>query len=124
MLGYKRKRTDRRPECQPVTLSEARRSTDPAWLREELAGSDRGQCPHRSVTIVYMARDRHQRKQVETALRFAEQEGCLVEVRHSGHTWGHVVAPNGQRIRVWSTPKNADVAARMIRRFVLNNKEG
>jgi hypothetical protein len=88
------------------------------------ASSGCGQCPQPSVTVVFMARDRHQRKQVETTLRFAEQEGCLVEVRHSGHTWGQVVAPNGQRIRVWSTPKNADVAARMIRRFVLNNKEG
>lgn len=76
-----------------------------------------------TVRVVSMARDRHQRKQVETALRFAEQEGCRIEVRHSGHTWGHVAAPNGQQLRVWSTPKNADVAARMIRRFVLNNKE-
>ncbi len=70
-----------------------------------------------------MARQRHQRKQVESALRFAESEGCKVEVRHSGHTWGHVVAPNRQRFRVWSTPKDADVAARMIRRFALSNKE-
>jgi lysophospholipid acyltransferase (LPLAT)-like uncharacterized protein len=71
-----------------------------------------------------VTRARHQRKQVEGALRFAEEEGCVVEVRHSGHTWGHVVAPNGQRSRVWSTPKDADVAARMIRRFALRNKEG
>ena len=75
------------------------------------------------VTIVDTARDRHWRKQVEAALRFAEAEGCTVEVRHSGHTWGHVVAPNGQWFRVWSTPKDADVAARMIRRFVISNKE-
>jgi hypothetical protein len=77
-----------------------------------------------SVTIVHMARDRHQRKQIEEALRFAEREGCAVEVRHSGHTWGHVVAPNGQRFRIWSTPKDPDVAARMIRRFARNNQEG
>ena len=70
-----------------------------------------------------MARDRHQRKQVEAALRFAEEQGCFIEVRHAGHTWGHVVAVNGQRLRVWSTPKDADVAARMIRRFVLRNQE-
>jgi lysophospholipid acyltransferase (LPLAT)-like uncharacterized protein len=77
-----------------------------------------------AVTIVHVTRARHQRKQVEAALRFAEEEGCVVEVRHSGHTWGHVVAPNGQRFRVWSTPKDADVAALMIRRFVLGNREG
>ena len=70
-----------------------------------------------------MARERHQRKQVEAALRFAEEEGCRVEVLHSGHTWGRVVAPNGQQLRVWSTPKDADVAARMIRSFVLRNQE-
>ncbi len=75
------------------------------------------------VTIVHVARDRHQRKQVEEALKFAEHEGCLIEVRHAGHTWGEVVAPNGQRLRVWSTPRNADVAAKMIRRFASRNKK-
>ena len=71
-----------------------------------------------------MARERHQRKQVEAALRAAETEGCTVEVRHSGHTWGHLVTPNGQRLRIWSTPKDPDVAARIIRRFVRSNKRG
>ena len=75
------------------------------------------------VTIVNVARERHQRKQLEAALRFAEEEGCRVEVLHSGHTWGVVVAPNGQRLRVWSTPKDADVAAKMTRGFVLRNQE-
>jgi hypothetical protein len=70
-----------------------------------------------------MARDRHQRKQVEAALRFAEGKGCQVEIRHSGHVWGWVVAPNGQRFSVWSTPKDADTAARMIRRFVAKNED-
>ena len=70
-----------------------------------------------------VARERHQRKQVEQALRYAESEGCEVEVLHAGHTWGPVVAPNGQRLRVWSTPKDADIAARLIRRFVQKNQE-
>jgi hypothetical protein len=70
-----------------------------------------------------MTRPRYRRKRVETALRSAEQERCLVEARHSGRTWGRVVAPNGQRGGVWSMPKHADVTARMIRRFVQNNKE-
>ncbi|HXQ18704.1 MAG TPA: hypothetical protein VN781_03655 [Acidimicrobiales bacterium] len=76
------------------------------------------------VTIVYVARDRHQRTQVEQALQDAERDGCVVEVRHAGHTWGHLVAPNGQRLRVWSTPKNADVAAKVIRRFARSNRKG
>jgi lysophospholipid acyltransferase (LPLAT)-like uncharacterized protein len=71
-----------------------------------------------------VARQRHAKKQVEDALRAAEKAGCVVEVRHSGHVWGHVVAPNGQRLRVWSTPKDADIAARIIRRFARNNQKG
>lgn len=75
------------------------------------------------VIIVNVPRGRHQYKQVEAALQHAESEGFEVQVRHSGHTWGHVVAPNEQRLRVWSTPKDADIAARIIRRFVQRNKE-
>jgi len=33
------------------------------------------------------------------------------------------LAPNGQRLRVWSTPKDADVAAHLIRRFAQKNQE-
>src|ERR1700730_11012535 len=83
-----------------------------------------GQCPRQAVTIVHVTRARHQGKQVTAALRFAEEEGCVVEVRHSGQTWGHVVAQNGQRPWVWSTPKDADVAARMIRRSYLATGRG
>lgn len=70
-----------------------------------------------------MARERHQRKQVERALRDAERAGFDISVRHAGHVWGHVVAPNRQRFAVWSTPKDSDVAARMIRRFMARNRE-
>jgi len=89
------------------------------------AGCERNICVdtvHTYVNIVHVGRPRHQRKEVEKALQHAEAEGCSVEVRHKGHTWGHVVAPNGQRLAVWSTPKNADVSARMIRRFVTRNR--
>lgn len=72
-------------------------------------------------TLFTVARDRHQRKQVERALQDAEEAGCDIDVRHRGHTWGHVVAPNGQRFTVFSTPRDADVAARMIRKFVERN---
>lgn len=77
----------------------------------------------RSCIVCHVPRSRHQRKQVEDALRHAESEGFEVQVRHAGHTWGYVVAPSGQRLTVWSTPKDADVSARMIRRFVARNKE-
>ncbi len=52
-----------------------------------------------------MARERHQRKQVEADLRFAEEEGCQIDALHSGHMWSKVIAPSGQRFRVWSTPQ-------------------
>ena len=71
--------------------------------------------------IVSVARERHQYKEVERALQYAESKGCFVEVRHAGHVWGHVVAPNGQRLAVFSTPKNQDTAAKIIRRFVDKN---
>ena len=57
------------------------------------------------------------------ALRGAERAGFEVSVCHAGHVWGHIVAPNGQRFAVWSTPKDSDIAARMIGRFVTRNKE-
>ena len=61
---------------------------------------------------------RHQRKQVETALRAAEGKGCRVVVRLSGHLWGHVVAPSGRRFRVVASPQASDAAAHMILDFV------
>ncbi len=36
---------------------------------------NRGQCPQLATNVVLVARARHQRKEVEAALRFAEQEG-------------------------------------------------
>ncbi len=66
---------------------------------------------------------RHQRKQVEAALRFAEEEGCRVEVLHSGPHLGRSGSAQWPAAPVWSTPRDADVAAKMIRRFVLRNQE-
>lgn len=68
-----------------------------------------------------MPRERHQYKEVGKALRYAESNACTVEVRHAGHVWGHVVAPNGQRLAIFSTPKNQDTAAKIIRSFVDKN---
>jgi hypothetical protein len=36
-----------------------------------------------------------------------------------GHGWGYLRCPaDGQRLSVWSTPKNADNHAKQIRRFI------
>jgi hypothetical protein len=67
-----------------------------------------------------MARERHQRKQVEQALWYAESAGCEVEVRHAGHTWGLVIGPKRAAAQGL---EYADVAARMIRRFAQKNQE-
>jgi len=69
-----------------------------------------------------VARERHQSKEVEKALRHAETRGCKVEIRHAGHVWGVVLAPTGRRLSVFSTPRDADVAAKIIRRFA--DREG
>jgi lysophospholipid acyltransferase (LPLAT)-like uncharacterized protein len=66
-------------------------------------------------------RERHQYKEVEKALQYAESKGCTVEVKHAGHVWGHALVPNGQRLVVFSTPKDQDNAAKIIRRFVDKN---
>lgn len=66
-------------------------------------------------------RQRHQRKEVEKALRFAEAAGCTIEVVHAGHTWGYVVTPDRAKQVIFSTPRDQDVAARIIGRFVRNH---
>jgi len=57
-----------------------------------------------TVYIVYVARGRHPHKEIEKALKSAEDEVGfeVVEVR-KGHVWGRVVAPNGQVLTVWNT---------------------
>ena len=77
----------------------------------------------RPLPLSHVTRARHQRKRSK---RVALCRGGRVRGRGAALRahMGQVVAPNGQRFRVWSTPKDADVAARIIRRFVLSNREG
>lgn len=63
-------------------------------------------------------RRRHPHKEIEKALQRAEQAGFGVEVVNRGHVWGHVVAPNRQELKVWSTPRSPETMARRIREFV------
>lgn len=49
---------------------------------------------------------RHPHKEINKALEAAADAGFDVAEIKSGHVWGHVLAPNGQELTVWSTPRN------------------
>ena len=55
-----------------------------------------------------MARAKHPKKEVETALRDAESAGWTVTPTQSGHRWGvmrcGMEGPSGCQISIWSTP--------------------
>ena len=75
-----------------------------------------------------MARSKHSNKEIEAALKHAEQHGWRVEKSgKSGHAWGRIYCPsNDSECRcgefcissIWSTPKSAANHARQIRRVV------
>ena len=75
-----------------------------------------------------MRRAKHPKKEVEQALRHAEQRGWRVEPGGS-HAWGRMYcSQNVPECRcgefcitsIWSTPKNAGNHARQLRRIVDN----
>lgn len=75
-----------------------------------------------------MARTKHPDKEVEAALRHAEEHGWRIEVG-GGHAWGRMYCPyNDPDCRcgefcvtsIWSTPKNAGNFARKLKRVVDN----
>lgn len=75
-----------------------------------------------------MRRARHPKKEVEQALWHAEQHGWRVEPGGS-HAWGRMYCPHRLPecrcgkfciASIWSTPKNAGVHARQLRRVVDN----
>lgn len=70
------------------------------------------------VYIVFMPKGRHQHKEVAKALQEAKGAGFEVVELQSGHVWGKVVAPNGQELKVWSTPRSPETMAKRIREFV------
>jgi hypothetical protein len=75
-----------------------------------------------------MARTLHPKKEVEGALRYAENSGWRIEMG-GAHAWGKMYCPfNDKECRcglhcitsIWSTPKNAGNYAKAIRRVVDN----
>ncbi|VFR51946.1 FIG00581864: hypothetical protein [plant metagenome] len=75
-----------------------------------------------------MARGVHSKKEVEAALRHAEENGWRVEVGGS-HAWGKIYCPDNDKecrcgefciASIWSTPRSPGNHARQIRRVVDN----
>ena len=71
---------------------------------------------------------KHPNKEIQAALKYAEQKGWLIKVGGS-HAWGKILCPyKDQECRcgefcitsIWSTPKNPSNHARQIRRVVNN----
>lgn len=69
-------------------------------------------------------RARHPKKDVEQALRFAEENGWQVRPTASGHRWGEMTCGlaghDSCRVSIWSTPKNPGNHASRLRRKVRN----
>lgn len=75
------------------------------------------------VYIVHVASGwRHPHKEINKALAAAADAGFDVMEVKSGHVWGHVRAPNGQELTVWSTPRSPETMAKRIREFVRRNR--
>ncbi|MEU0985340.1 hypothetical protein [Streptomyces sp. NPDC005953] len=67
--------------------------------------------------------DRHQKKDVEAALKRAEAAGLKVTRTGSGHRWGYVLCcPCNQRRTVSCTPQNPSEEARYIDGFVRQHR--
>jgi hypothetical protein len=77
-----------------------------------------------------MARSEHSKKEVEAALRHAEENNWRVEEsKGKGHAWGQMYCPYKDdecrcgtfcRASIWSTPKNPGDHAKHIRKVVDN----
>ncbi len=63
-------------------------------------------------------RSRHAKKDIERALRYAEDNGWNVESTTTGHRWGHMACGSGCELSIWSTPKNQGNHAKRLRRAV------
>lgn len=75
-----------------------------------------------------MARRTHPKPEIETALKYAEQNGWRIELGGS-HAWGKLYCPyNNKECRcgifcissIWSTPKSSENHAKQICRVVDN----
>jgi len=75
-----------------------------------------------------MRRKRHPKKEVEAALRYAEDHDWRVETGGS-HAWGKMYCPSNDNdcrcgefciSSIWSTPRNSESHGKQIKRIVDN----
>ena len=66
-------------------------------------------------------RGRHPHKEIREAIAEAEEAGLKV-AEASGHTWGYVTCTCSQRIPVYSTGRNPEFGAKLIRKFTANHR--
>ncbi|UHQ18169.1 hypothetical protein LVB87_07975 [Lysobacter sp. KIS68-7] len=75
-----------------------------------------------------MARKRHPKPEVESAIRHAESHGWRIQVG-GAHAWGRMLCPYDDAAcrcgefcitGIWSTPKNPGIHGRQLRRVVDN----
>lgn len=78
--------------------------------------------------VANMARNKHPKKEIEEALKYAEENNWVIDVGGS-HAWGKIYCPyNNKDCRcgefcissIWSTPKNPTNHAKQIKRVVDN----
>lgn len=79
-----------------------------------------------TAVLAFQMRARHPKKEVESALKSAEEHGWTVEPkRKSGHSWGSMRCPAGEcRESIWSTPRNTGDHANDLRRAVARCDHG
>lgn len=61
-------------------------------------------------------------KEIRRAIAEAEQAGLRVAT-FSGHTWGQVECSCGQHIKIYSTGRNPEFGAKLIRRFTRRHRD-
>ncbi|MFE7131348.1 hypothetical protein ACFVIM_10845 [Streptomyces sp. NPDC057638] len=67
--------------------------------------------------------DRHQKKDVEAALKRAEAAGLKVTRTGNGHTWGYLLCcPCSKTVGVSCTPQSPGEEAKMIDRFTWRHR--
>ena len=74
-----------------------------------------------STTVKRMSRPRHTDKHIEQVVAYAESLGWIWKPS-DGHPWGRLFCPFANRegciLSVWSTPKNPQNFARLLRRRI------
>ncbi|MER7045476.1 MULTISPECIES: hypothetical protein [Streptomyces] len=67
--------------------------------------------------------DRHQKKDVEAALRRAEASGLKVTHDKNRHRWGWVICcPCKESVTVYSTPRSAGGEANRVDAFIRHHR--